>query len=742
MTDAATFGTELRRLRRAAGLSLRKFAERVHYSPSYVSKVETGHARANQSFARLCDTELLTGGTLAAMVPKEAGRRRAAKSAAVAVHALPAGTPQFVGRSHEVAEVLKALRSETQTICVISGMAGVGKSALAVRCAQRLESEFADGCVYLNMRGHTPDASEVTAPEALDRLLRFLGMPDDSVPADPDDRAAFYRSTLRGRSVLLLLDNVRGASQVLPLLPAEPTCRVLVTSRHQLLAVDDAKHVDLRPLAAKDAASLFNALSETDDDADAVNQVVAWCGHLPLAVRIAAVRLRANPVWRISDLRRRLAVEADRMAELDDGTRSVAAVFALSVDALPADQQRAFALLALNPGADIDAHAAAALFGLTLSSADRLLNRLCGAHLVEQPDAGRFQFHDLVRAFAAERVAVLAEPERRAALRRLLELAQHTADRADRHLAPQRFRRELDSVPPQVVRPLADQGDALAWFRAEWPNLVALCRVASQHGYFEHCWQLAFSLRTFFFLAKLWDPWTETQMLALAAAESTKDAWAQAIALNNLGVACIDRGELAQADSYYERALRLFQEVDDPHGVSTALANSGWLAYYEGDFERARTNLSAALTFYRTSGSARNEGITLRGLALVETALGTYDVALVHAREALATFLRLGLDLDAAMSRNCLGWVHYRAGALNEAGIEYAEALSVSERCGSAYEAARAETGLGNAAAAGGDSDEARASWARADLCSVKLSPLMVGEQNARLTLTSSRVGR
>lgn len=733
MTESATFGGELRRLRRDAGISLSTLAERVHYSKGYLSKVENGSSQPNESLAAMCDEVLATGGALTALLADAGGRRRPKRHGGAAPFGLPAATAHFTGRAAEMADVLAALRTGTGP-CVLTGMGGVGKTALAVRSGHRVEARFPDGVLFMDLRGHTPDVAAVAPAEALDRFLRLLGVSGDAIPADVDDRASMYRDQLHGRAVLVVLDNALSAEQVAPLLPAEEKCRVIVTSRHRLTALDDAHHVPVGVLPDDQGVALLRSLVGTAADDAAAVEVVQRCGRLPLAIRIAAARLLANPSWRLADLGTRLEAEADRLLELDDGERSVAAAFRLSVDTMPADQRRLLALLTVHPGADLDLTAAAALAGLRPPVTERLLGHLRDGHLIGQDAGGRYQWHDLLRSFAAVEVATeLTAEDRMGALTRLVETELHAAQSADRVLAPSRYRRDVTFDPePSPMRVIANTEEALAWFRAEWPNLVALCEAAFEHGLHTYSWQLAFSLRSFFYVAKLWDPWIGSQRVALAAAEADGDRWAQATMQNNLGVAVIDRGDLDTAAEHYRRALALFEDLDDQHGVNTTKANQAWVDHYRGNHTAALANLRTALDHYERAGATRNAAITLRGMALVEAALGEHDQAVEHGAEALRLVAGLGLDLDVTMAHNCLGWAWYRAGRLTEAAAAYTAALDSCDRSGSTYEAARAETGLGNVAAAAGRTEDAERQWAAADERRIRLNPVVAGEERAR----------
>ncbi len=732
MNERATFGAELRRRRKAAGISLTELAARTHYSKGYLSKVETGLATPNPALAALCEAELDADGILTSLLPGESVRRRTRPDARPS--GLPPVTTAFSGRATELRAVRTALEADGG-VCVVSGMGGVGKTELAVRCARRLESGFADGCLFVDLRGYELAAGTAAVH---DRLLRVLGVPADRIPADPDDRAALYRSRLRGRSLLLVLDNAVSAAQVRPLLPAEPKCRVLITSRSRLSALDDAGHVSLDMLPPAAAVELFTTVTGVPAS-DTVVRVVERCARLPLAIRIAAARLRAHPAWDITELDRRLGDETARLGELDDGERTLAAAFQLSVRQLSAAESRLFGLLTVHPGTYVDIHAASALCALPPRETDRLLERLHDAHLLLQPEPDRYGFHDLLRAFATEFVQI-DEEDGMNAFRRLTDFAVRSAAQADRRLTPYRFVPEVtfDSETPEPAR-LDDGEMAMSWFRAEWPGLVALCRAAGERGEHERCWQLAFFLRDFFFVAKLWDPWLDTHRWARVSAEAIGNTWALATTTANLGVAHVDRGDLDAASACYGEALTLFRRIGDGHGESTALAHSGWADHYRGKHAEALRDLRQAQAFYVRDGNLRNAAITGRGIALVLTAMGQAAEAAALAAETLSVFDELGLDLDAAMALNCAGWAWFHTDRRADAASAYQAAVKRAESCGSPYETARAYTGLGNVAAAEGSAGRAAELWERADEIHPDLDPVMVGEARIRTATEHSR---
>ena len=291
----------------------------------------------------------------------------------------------------------------TSAIVAIDGMGGSGKTSLAVHAAHTAAADFPDGQLHIDLRGFTPGETPMTPAAALDSLLRALGTSSDHIPDDVPGRAALWRSTLAGRRVLLLLDNAADAAQVLPLLPASPGCLVLVTSRERLLDLDGADWLSVGPMSPEDGTLLIEEVlgrARVAAEPEAAEELVLLCGRLPLALRIVTARLRNRPRWTLSYLVDRLRDETYRLEELSAGERSVAATLQLSYQAMEEGHRTAFRVLGLHPGADVDAHAAAALLGTDTRSAETVLERLLDVQLLQQPDIGLYRFHDLVRTFA------------------------------------------------------------------------------------------------------------------------------------------------------------------------------------------------------------------------------------------------------------------------------------------------------------------------------------------------------
>ncbi|MEU7744995.1 NB-ARC domain-containing protein [Nonomuraea sp. NPDC049158] len=312
---------------------------------------------------------------------------------------LPADVAAFVGRKRELTALSDYQNTNTATVVAIDGMAGVGKTALAVHAAHLLSSRFSDGQLFVNLHGHTREMTPVDPRDALARMLRALGIPDDRVPGHIDDRAALYRSVVADREVLIVLDNAADEDQVRPLLPAGPGCLVIVTSRRRLIGLDDTRTLSLDVLPMEEAVALFTRTAGREHVVDApagvLTETVERCGQLPLAIRIAAVRLQAHPTWGVRHLLDRL--NDDRLSELTTGRHSVTAALDLSYQRLSEDQRRVYRLLGSQAGTEFGVDEVAAVQHTTVVRARRQLDQLLDVHLLQEPAPCRYRFHDLVR---------------------------------------------------------------------------------------------------------------------------------------------------------------------------------------------------------------------------------------------------------------------------------------------------------------------------------------------------------
>jgi DNA-binding SARP family transcriptional activator len=401
---------------------------------------------------------------------------------------LPAPPQMFTGRIVELANLEKIHDASTVVITAIDGMAGVGKTALAVHAAHQMVDRYPDGQLFIDLHGYTHGLAPVEPGAALDRLLRSLGVAGERIPAGLDERAGLYRSRLADQRMVIVLDNAATESQVAPLLPGAPGCVVLVTSRRRLAGLDHTHTLSLDTLPSAEAVALFSgSVSEprlAGQPPEVLTELVELCGRLPLAIRIAAARLRSHPAWDLAYLVRRLRDQQHRLVELEAGQRSLTVALDPSYQDLDADLQRTYRLLGLHPGADIDAYAAAALVDCALPAAGRLLEQLLEAHLLEELVPGRYRFHDLTRAHAAHTAAGdETEHAARRAVDRLLDYYRHAAAVAiDAAYPCERERRP--QVPPvrTPVPVLSDPASALGWLDGELANLLAVARYVTEPG--------------------------------------------------------------------------------------------------------------------------------------------------------------------------------------------------------------------------------------------------------------------
>ncbi len=715
------FGAELRRRREAAGLTLEVVGLRASISIGYLSRIERGMVAVKPEIGAACDRAVDAGGDLLALLDGRPGLLRG----------LPPVTRHFLGRDDALDRLSSVLLGDEVRIGVVHGLPGVGKTTVAVTAARRAEKRFPDGTLYLDLRGHTPGTDPMTPRAALHSLLGMLADPAERVPWDVDGCANLLQDLVRGKAILFVFDNVASAAQIRSLLPAEPRCRVLVTSRGRLPALDEAWHQPLGMLDLADAVALFRSVAgDRGPTGSEVEDIVELCGRLPLAVRIAAARFVVGGAPR---LRERLIDERTRLTTLDDGERGVAAAFALSYAALTDPERSVFGLLAVHPGPVVEFDAVEAMAALPVGEAEVLLERLHDAGLIDIGVDGTVAVHDLVRAFAV-RHAMPTGDERDAAVARLVDYALARVFAADELMEPARYRPEVDCVAKVSFD---DDVAALTWLRAHWPTLARVVDLAARHGLYRHCWQSAYIMRAFFFRDKLYEPWRRTHLRALEAAQTLDDLSATAMILHNLGMACIDAGEIAEAIDYHCRALHAFTTAGDERGRVDAMSSLAWARLYkqsQHEMSAAVLDLNSALAAYRAAGRTRNVAITLRGIALALTGLGKHAEALVAAEEARAQPDQQ--PVDQLMALNMIAWVRFNSGELDLAAHHYTQAAALAELAASRYELARACTGLGNIAASRSDHAAARAHWERADRQDDRLVPAVLNEARVRRELS------
>jgi tetratricopeptide (TPR) repeat protein len=574
---------------------------------------------------------------------------------------LPADTTYFTGREPELRELLTA--AECATVFVVAGMGGVGKTGLVVHAAHRLARKYRDGVLFLNLHGFTPDAEPTPPAAALDTLLRGLGVPGQRIPPSLDGRVGLYRTLVAHRHLLIVLDNAADERQVRPLLPGAGRSRVLITSRRRLAGLDEARHVALTTLSQAEAIDLFGLVGGGCGDSESVRHIVRLVGLLPLGVRIVAARCRtggAVPATLVTEL----ATAGGRLAALDDGERSVTAALAVSYRHLTAAQRSAFHLLGGYPGGDIDRFAMAALAGLELPRAQRLLDGLRAVNLLDEPEPHRYALHDLTRDYAATMAADHEAAEcQEAALARLLDYYCHAATSATEALYPYQVQQRLW---PQngIAVPDFDERTAAEWLDAELPNVLAAAAQANDHGELSRIVELSAILRSHLRTRAYYASAEALHNHGLNAALRTNDHRGAAVALVGLGDANRTQGRHERAERFYRQALEMVEEPGEHNALGRFYATRGLahLHALHGKYERA-------LELYRDAEDAgRPHGYfgdldVLTGLGRTLLVLGDLAASACFFHNALSiarsTGNRLG-ELDALYGLGDLELLHGR----------------------------------------------------------------------------------
>ncbi|GAB3494739.1 ATP-binding protein [Nocardiopsis coralliicola] len=602
---------------------------------------------------------------------------------------LPLAVSGFVNRAAELAG-LDALVSEDAparhssgavVISAIGGAPGIGKTALALHWAHRVRSRYVDGDLYVNLHGHGP-GPRLDASHALDSLLRALDVAPNRIPDDLDSRAALYRSRLDGKRVLVLIDDAVSPEQVRPLLPASPTCLVLITSRSALgglVAREGAQRISLDTLTTEESLSLLRGQlgqQRVDAEPGAARSLVAHCAHLPLALRILSERLIARPGSALSDAAAELDSENERLDALgttDDELSNARAVFASSYTALPAEVARMFRILGVHPGSDLGAASCAAAAGMPVKQTRALLDQLAGAHLLHRLGHDRFRLHDLLRLYAAERFHAEEPAQRHTEVIKQLARWYLASARNAVDLVFPHFRSVWIPDVPAPPPAFATAQAALAWFDRERPTLLATLRAAADHELYDLAWRLPATAYGFFVRRRHWHEWRELHLIGLDSARALGHRHGQA--RNLLGLAdaesLLDNTE--QARQHYTAALEAAREVGDDWTQGFALRQLGELRWEQEHGSAATALLGQAIEAFDAAGERRGAGMALLSLSDYECRLGHHDTAAEHCARALALFTDIADTWSVAWAR-C-----YRANTLSAAG-RHREAIEDYQR--------------------------------------------------------------
>jgi tetratricopeptide (TPR) repeat protein len=631
------------------------------------------------------------------------GETRAAAQVRVS-DKLPPDLAGFTGRAAELGQLGRILRHGQRgggavVISAIEGMAGVGKTQLAIHAGHLLaQQEGFARVLFVNLRGFDPDPAQPPADPAavLDGFLRLLGVPGQEIPHDLDARSAAFRGRLAGTRALVVLDNAADVDQVRPLLPETLGCVTLVTSRRHLTDLHPATHLAVDVFTADEAVEFLAQAAPqvlVGEDPEAAARIGLRCGHLPLALGLVAGHMRVKPDWTLTDHADRLD-ERHQQRRLDTG---VELALDLSYQHLPADRRRLLRLLALHPGQDFDAYAAAALVDTDLDTAHTHLQHLRHDHLLQPGTPGRYTFHDLVRAYAtAHAHDEDRPPERRAALTRLFDHYLAAAAAATNILHPDQAHLRPSISPPVTPSPeLTDPDTALAWLDAERPTLVVVAEHTAIHGWPTHATRLSRTLYRY-----LANGGHHTDALTIhghahRAARHTDDPTEQAHALTSLGAIQAWLGRHGPAAERYEQALALFRQAGDPAGQARVLINLGIVEEQSGRYRTATDHYEQALTLSRQTNDRNGEARTLINLGVLEQRLGRYPTATGHYEQALNLFRQTANRSGEAVALNNLGEVEIRSGRRGPAGDHLREALALYRQLGNPNGEAYALDSLG-----------------------------------------------
>ncbi|MER6416143.1 tetratricopeptide repeat protein [Streptomyces humidus] len=656
------------------------------------------------------------------------GADRAAAPPTVPVPAqLPMAISHFSGREEQLAELTRRLvatdgadsgeSGAAVVVSAVSGTAGVGKTALAVRWAHRMRGAFPDGQLYVDLRGYDPD-EPVSAAQALAGFLTALGVPGQEIPLRLTDRAARYRTAVDGRRLLVLLDNAASAAQVRPLLPGSPTCKVVITSRDSLsslVSVHGAHRMVLDVLSPQEALALLRALigSRVEADPAAAAALAEQCGWLPLALRVAAelvLSRRQEPLARLVDELRDRRRRLDLLDSGDGDPRAaVRAVFSWSYDRLPDQEARLFRLLGLHPGPEADVHSAAALAGESVERTRRSLDVLSRAHLVHRSGPGRHGMHDLLRAYAAELASRHdGAAERDAAMTRLLDhcLAASAAAMdvlypAERHLRP------AVEEPGTGLPPLRTADECRAWLSAAQPTLVALCSRTEEPGPSRHTVRIATTLHRHYERTGHFADALTVHTHAVRAARAVGDIRGEVDVLACLGAVHRRLGDYESARRQHADALELCRRIDYRAGEARHLTNVGVLHELQGGYREAAEHHERAVELFRAAGDDHGEADVLNNLGIVQELLEDYRASIERYQQALALYRRTGHTFGEASALGNTGIVLARLGDHAAAAGRFEQALALFRRLGHTGGEAHALSNLGDALCRQGRHEEA-----------------------------------
>lgn len=640
---------------------------------------------------------------------------------------LPADLATFTGREEELARLIDAATrrgdgggggegdgANTVVISAIEGMAGVGKTQLAIRAAHQLvrSGHFTDAQLHVNLRGFDPELPAADPSAVLEAFLRQLGVLAQQIPEGVDERAAMYRDRLRHRSALILLDNAADEDQIRDLIPASPSCLVLITSRRSLAGLDGVTPHLVGAFSEGESLDLLVRIAGRDRvsaEPAAAARIVGYCDYLPLAVALTAARLRSRPTWSLAALADQL--EAGRLDAIRAGGRAIRPVLDLSYRALPDSARHMFRLLGLHPGPDLSAEAASALTGCTLDEATRTLELLLDENMLQQRRLGRYELHDLLRAHALELAAQDDKAAGAAAVVRVTSWYTHSA-----HNAMATLRKDADApTVPCEADPVKFDSDeaALAWVVAEETNLEHAMRTAVASGQHQIAWWLSRYLDYRYFESGRVADALRVNLLGAQCAGKAGNRCGEGRSLRTAGWEYMELGSLDEAESCLRRALELCEAAGDLHGKALALNSLGKVRSDRGRYAEALDFYQASLTIETRLGRRRNVGYVHCNIGVVYFEMKRYDLALekyLHSLEILDSPENDSFTLVLLLGN--IAEVQFLTGEYDKALASQTRCLALTRAYAHHLQEAASLLALGDIHAALGHTDEARSAWA------------------------------
>ena len=639
---------------------------------------------------------------------------------------LPPAVRHFAGREEELRRLDRFLADNPASggvrIVAIEGGAGIGKTTLALQWASRIGDRFPDGQVYLDLRGADPSGSALSADEASHGFLLALGMTPERIPAPLAARSALYRSILADKKILMVLDNARDAEHVRPLLPNSTGCLVIVTSRSQLtglVATGGAFSVALDVFSPDEARQMLGrgiGEARLAREGNAVNDIVAHCAGLPLALSIVAARAATRSSFALAALSAELRDEGRRLDALDggDSAADVRSVLSWSYRSLPPDVAKLFRLLSLHPGPDVDAEAAASLAGLPVPQARRMLLRLAREYLLTEHRPGRFLSHDLLRVYAGELVELHDDPtERQAAGDRMFEHYLRAAIAASVLVYP--HRRGVATLPPAqpdvALVEFTDHDQAMRWLETQYPVLLLVIQRAIDAGLDSHAHQLAGAVAVFLARHGRWSEMAAVHRFALTAAQRLGDRTGQAHAHRNLGLAATEIADHGEAKHHYDNALRLFGAIGDLTGAAQTHLGLSRSMDLVGRHDQALVHAKRASELYKTATDSIGQANALNSVGWCYAQLGDGRQARAACEAALILAQKNNNRWVEGAIWDSLGRAHRLVGDYGSARLAHKHALDICREIGDRPHEAETLVHIGELELALGNADGARQAW-------------------------------